>query len=197
MLAARLLFLLSLVAAASAAGSLVDDKQVSSALAQKSKLLSEAGYTSQSWDTASIISSVNSWASHQPSALTLNPAQISGEIAAESTWLHNFPPSAVKVIQTVLVATKIRNNDWETMASVLGEIMWSTTITAQYTKLPKDVQAEITKAGSSYVASMTSMNFQPTPVSNSARAPRSGSRSLFAAVVAVGAVMVWGVALQD
>jgi hypothetical protein len=120
---------------------------------------------------------------------------MSGVIAAESTWLHNFPPSAVKVIQTVLVATTVRNNDWETMANLLEEMMWSTTITAQNTKLPKDVQAEITKAGSSYVASMTSMNFQPTPVSNSARAPRTGSRSLFAAAVAVGAVMVWGAAL--
>ncbi|KAI9783089.1 MAG: hypothetical protein M1839_004258 [Geoglossum umbratile] len=194
MLVTPFLFLLSLATAVSAAGSLVDDKQISSVVAQKSKLLSEAGYTSQSWDTASIISSINSWASHQPTSLSPNPSQISGELAAESTWYRNFPPSAVKVIQTVFIATTVRNNDWETMANLLEEIMWSTTITSQYTKLPKDVQAEVTKAGSAYVASMTAMNFQPTPVPSSARAPQSRSSSLFAAAVAVGAVIAWGVA---
>ncbi|KAH0541959.1 hypothetical protein FGG08_003591 [Glutinoglossum americanum] len=147
------------------------------------------------WDTASLVSSFNAWATSEPKSASLSPQQVSGELAAESTWYRDFPPSIVKVIQTSVVATDHRN-DWGSMVSILGDLIWSTTVGPQYTKLPQDVKAEITRAGSSYIASMTSLGFKPTPVpSNAATIQSRSSSSLFAAAIAVGAVMFLGIAL--
>jgi hypothetical protein len=167
----------------------------SNLISQRSELLSAAGYTSMNWDTSSLVSSVNAWATEVAKTASLSPGQVSGELAAESTWYRDFPPTMVKTIQEVVVPSS-QQSSWMTMASILEDIVWSTTVGPQFTKLPQDVKAEITKAGSSYVASMTALGFKPTPVPNDAATFQSRSScSLFAAAIAVGAVMFWGIAL--
>ncbi|KAH0556829.1 hypothetical protein GP486_005385 [Trichoglossum hirsutum] len=196
MLITPLLALLTSAVAVNAAGPLVDDEQVSSLIEQKSKLLDAAGYSNMNWDTSSLVSSFNAWATQEPKTASLSPGQISGELAAESTWYRDFPPSVVKVIQTVVVPADHRN-DWVTMVSILQDIVWSTTVGPRYTKLPQDAKAEITKAGSSYIASITSLGFEPTPVaSNAVTIPsRYTGGIIFAVAIAVGAVAFWGIAL--
>lgn len=147
------------------------------------------------WDTSSLVRSFNAWVTQEPKTASLSPRQISGELAAESTWYRDFPPSVVKVIQTVVVSTDHRN-DWATMASILQDIIWSTTVGTQYNKLPQDAKAEITNAGSSFIASITPLGFAPTPVASNAIAMQPMlSISIFAAAIAVGAGMFWGIAL--